>query len=112
MGIQDRDYYREGPSFLDRVGQQGAVVWLVAITCGVFFGQMLTGLLKSPIVEAGVYDPNLILQGEVWRLFTPIFLHGGLWHLFFNMFALYWAGQRLEELYGSFEFVLFYLLAG
>ncbi len=42
MGIQDRDYYREGPSFLDRVGQQGATVWLIAVTVGVFFGQMLS----------------------------------------------------------------------
>ena len=112
MGIQDRDYYREGPSFLDRVGQQGAIVWLVAITCGIFFGQMLTGVDKSPLVQLGAYEPRLILQGEVWRLLTAVFLHGSIFHIVFNMLALYWAGQRLEELYGSLEFVLFYLLAG
>ena len=112
MGIQDRDYYREGPSFLDRVSAQGATVWLIAITCGVFFGQMFTGVLRSPLVEIGAYDPKRILAGEVWRLLTPVFLHSGLMHIFFNMLILYWAGQRVEEQYGSTEFVLFYLFSG
>ena len=112
MGIQDRDYYREGPSFLDRVGAQGATVWLIAITCGVFFGQMLTGVLGSPLVKIGAYDPKRILDGEVWRLLTPVFLHSGFMHIFFNMLILFWAGQRLEEQYGSTEFVLFYLFSG
>ena len=113
MGIQDRDYYREGPSFLDRVGQQGATVWLIAITCGVFFGQCVTGNpLRGPLAEVGAFDTRLILGGEVWRLFTPVFLHADLWHLLFNMLALYWAGQQLERLNGSREFVLFYLAAG
>ncbi len=113
MGIQDRDYYREGPSFLDRVGQQGATVWLIAITCGVFFGQCVTGNpLRGPLAQIGVFDPQLILQGEVWRLLTPVFLHQDLFHLFFNMLLLFWVGQRLEGVYGSREFVLFYLLSG
>lgn len=112
MGIQDRDYYREDPSFLDRVGQQGATVWIVAITCGVFFGQMFSGVEKSPLVQIGAYDPILILRGEVWRLLTPVFLHGGLLHLFFNMLVLYFAGQRVEEMRGGREFALFYLVSG
>jgi membrane associated rhomboid family serine protease len=123
MGIQDRDYYREGPSFLDRVGQQGATVWLIAITCGVFFGQCLPlgggpprqnvpFALQSPLVEIGAYDPRLILAGEVWRLFTPIFLHAGIFHLFANMLILFFTGRRLEEVYGSREFVILYLVAG
>jgi membrane associated rhomboid family serine protease len=109
MGIQDRDYYREGPSFLDRVGEQGAVFWLILITVAAFIVQYLPG---SPVLRAGEYNSAAVASGEVWRLVTPIFLHYGLWHLFFNMLALYWAGHRLEERYGSAEFTLFYLLAG
>lgn len=112
MGIQDRDYYREGPSFLDRVGAQGATVWLIAITCGVFVGQMFTGTLRSPLVEFGAYDPKRILDGEVWRLLTGVFLHAGIMHIFFNMLILFWVGQRLEEQYGATEFVLLYLFSG
>jgi len=109
MGIQDRDYYREGPSFLDRVGQQGATVWLIAITCGIFFGQCVPG---SPLVDLGIYNTEKILEGEVWRLLTAVFLHGSIFHLFFNMLALYWTGKAMEELYGTREFVIFYLLSG
>jgi membrane associated rhomboid family serine protease len=112
MGIQDRDYYREGPSFLDRVGQQGATVWLIAITCGVFCGEIFSNMLRSPLVGIGIYDPKLIMEGEVWRLLTAVFLHASIAHLFFNMLILFWAGQRLEELYGAREFTLFYLFSG
>jgi membrane associated rhomboid family serine protease len=115
MGIQDRDYYREGPSFFDRVGQQGATVWLIAITVGVFFGQYLSLTRQGPwfsqLANLGCYDTEAILEGEVWRLITSAFLHAGVFHLFFNMLVLYWAGQRLEELYGPREFVIFYLLS-
>lgn len=115
MGIQDRDYYRDGPSLLDRVGQQGAAVWLIGITVVVFLLQAITGQpapTSSPLTKWGSYDTQLIQQGELWRLVTPIFLHSGLWHLFFNMLCLFWAGRRLEEIYGSRELAAFYLLAG
>src|SRR5262245_62020789 len=105
MGIQDRDYYREGPSFLEHIGAQGATVWLIAITCGIFFGQVASGGGdRGSLTQLGLYDPQRILQGEVWRLLTSVFLHANFIHLFFNMFFLYWAGQRLEGLYGSREF--------
>lgn len=115
MGIQDRDYYREGPSFLDRVGEQGATVWLIAITCGVFFGQILTGVggpKLDPLAAVGAFDTDRIFEGEVWRLFTSIFLHGGVFHIIFNMMVLYFAGQRLEAEYGSRELTLIYLGGG
>lgn len=114
MGIQDRDYYREGSrSLLDAWGRQGAIVWLIIITTVVFFAQCLTGgPLESELVEVGQYSPKLILTGEVWRLLTPLFLHASLWHLFWNMLVLYWAGSRVEEIYGSLETVLYYLTSG
>lgn len=125
MGIQDRDYYREGPSFLDRMGQQGATVWLVAITVGIFFGQTLTvvppapgeridsnPMWRSALTTAGAYDSARIMAGEVWRLITSVFLHASIFHIFGNMLVLYFMGTRLEERYGSREFVLLYLASG
>jgi membrane associated rhomboid family serine protease len=108
MGIQDRDYYREGPSFLDRVGEQGAVVWIIVLTVAAFIVQHMPG---NPL-DGALYDADAVASGEVWRLFTPLFVHAGVWHVFFNMLALYWAGSRLEERYGAAEFALFYLLSG
>jgi membrane associated rhomboid family serine protease len=114
MGIQDRDYYREGSRGLfDAWGRQGPTVWLVVITSVVFFVQCFAGPpLRSPLVEVGCYSYPAIIAGEVWRLLTPLFLHASLWHLFFNMLILYWAGTRLEDIYGPSEFLTFYLIAG
>jgi membrane associated rhomboid family serine protease len=114
MGIHDRDYYRDGGrGVFDSWGQQGATVWLIAVTCVVFLADYVTRDLRNPVLLLnGIYDPARIAEGEVWRLLTPVFLHAGLWHLACNMLVLYWTGTRLEERYGSKEFLAFYLLAG
>jgi membrane associated rhomboid family serine protease len=113
MGIQDRDYYRESSGFLDAWGRQGLTVWLIALTCGVFFGQCVTGdPARSPLVRLGTASTDAILSGELWRLVTPLFLHAGLWHLFANMLVLYFVGTRVEQVYGRWEFLAIYLAAG
>jgi membrane associated rhomboid family serine protease len=59
-------------------------------------------------------DTNKIIQGgQVWRLLTHAFCHDryGLYHIVINMLCLYWFGTTLEYMYGSREFLLFYLTA-
>ena len=59
-------------------------------------------------------SPKKTIQGgQLWRLVTCAFCHERLaiWHIFFNMLMLYWFGVRLEQMYGSREFLLFYLTA-
>ena len=114
MGIHDRDYYRDGGhGVFDTWGRQGATVWLMVITGVVFVAQYVTRDLGVPgLTEAACYDGERIAEGEVWRLLTSVFLHAGLWHLACNLLVLYWTGTRLEERYGSKEFLAFYLLAG
>jgi GlpG protein len=51
-----------------------------------------------------------IRQGEVWRLVTPIFLHGGIAHLFFNMLALLAFGERIEFRKGTWKLAAFVLI--
>ncbi len=60
----------------------------------------------------GVGSNFYIAQGEWWRFFTPMFLHGGLMHLLFNMFSLFLFGPELERLTGKVRFITIYLLAG
>jgi membrane associated rhomboid family serine protease len=111
MGIQDRDYYRNNShSFLETWGRQGAIVWIIVITTVIYFAQVFVP--RNDLLRFGEYTRDGVLSGEVWRLVTPLFLHASLWHLFFNMLVLYWAGTRVEELYGSRETLLFYLIAG
>lgn len=114
MGIHDRDYYRdESRSLFDAWGRQGAIVWIIIITSVVFFLQCLSGgPYTSDLTKFGEYSYKMVVAGEVWRLLTPLFLHASLWHLFWNMYLLYWAGSRIEEIYGSRETASFYLLSG
>lgn len=55
-------------------------------------------------------DPQKVERGQIWRLLTYAFCHDryGIWHLIVNMLFLYWFGTRLEQMYGSTEFCLFY----
>jgi|UniRef100_A0A7S3ETH6 membrane associated rhomboid family serine protease len=54
-----------------------------------------------------------ILYGGQWhRLISPIFLHGGWYHLFANSFSLLRIGPLVENLYGPGRTILIYLLAG
>ncbi len=114
MGIHDRDYYRDRTgSFLDGGLPSCVTVWLIVICCVVFFGQLVTGdPIRNPLVAFGIYEPNRVLSGQLWRLLTPVFLHADLLHLIVNMIVLYWAGKRIEEVYGRWEFLAFFLAGG
>jgi membrane associated rhomboid family serine protease len=52
-----------------------------------------------------------LAQGEWWRLITASFLHGGILHLLFNMYALYLFGPSLEAAFGHVRFAVLYLLS-
>jgi membrane associated rhomboid family serine protease len=64
------------------------------------------------LAALGAKVNEYIMQGEIWRLFTPMFLHGSLAHIGFNMYALYSLGRGLENGYGQQRFLLLYLVAG
>lgn len=57
----------------------------------------------------GEFTPD-ILNGEVWRLVTAAFLHAGIIHLAFNMWALYSVGMIVEVYYGRRKLFLTYIL--
>ncbi len=64
------------------------------------------------LVEWGSNTGRRTLNGEWWRLFTSMFLHGSLLHLAFNMFALWQVGCLVERIFGSARFAALYLAAG
>lgn len=64
------------------------------------------------LLRYGAKSNGLIIEGEWWRLITPIFLHLGSWHFLFNMIALYFLGTAVERIFGSKRFFLIFMLAG
>jgi membrane associated rhomboid family serine protease len=74
----------------------------------------MPGMRTSIIQDWFELNPKKTVEhGQIWRLVTSAFCHNryGLWHILFNMLLLYWFGQRLEQMYGPTEFLLFYLAA-
>ena len=128
MGIYDRDYYRdEGPSFLGSITNTPVVCkWLILVNVAVFLLQVLdkqgaftqalsltTGAWAWLHPAGASYVPSGVLQGQVWRLLTYAFLHSpeDIMHIVWNMVFLWWFGRELEVMYGSREFLGFYLVA-
>lgn len=64
------------------------------------------------LVMLGAKVNSLILQGEYYRLFTCMFLHGGIMHLGLNMYGLYALGNLMENIYGVKAYLITYFSAG
>ena len=63
------------------------------------------------LIIMGAKVNSLIDKGQVWRLITCAFLHGGLIHIFFNMYALKILGPEIEYVYGKVKYLVIYLLS-
>ena len=87
---------------------------ILVITIVIYLLQMATQyLLGADYPEAlGVKVNDLIVQGQLWRLLTPMLLHGSPLHIAFNMYALYAIGPGLERYYGRARYLALYILAG
>jgi membrane associated rhomboid family serine protease len=59
----------------------------------------------------GLYFPGSE-QFKPIQIISHMFMHGGFWHLFFNMFALYMFGQVLEQVWGPKRFLIYYFVCG
>lgn len=92
---------------------------ILAVTVGVYLLQMLTpnyaiigGYWYDMPSALGAKFNDLIRAGQLWRLITPMLLHGSIFHIGFNMYALFSFGVGLERRFGHGRFLLLYLLGG
>ena len=95
-----------------RVGVFSPVVTyaIIAVTVAV---SLTTMLVPGGDVIVGLLalDKPLVSQGEYWRLLTVTLVHGGLFHLLMNMYALWIVGPLTEALYGRAMYLAIYLSA-
>jgi len=92
-----------------------AVFILILVNVLAFLFEISVGDWNDPDVlhRIGALEPAAVIaQGEYWRLFTALFLHGGFLHLGFNLFALYVLGPPLERSIGTIRFLVCYLVSG
>lgn len=92
-----------------------AVKALIVVTAAAFAVTYLPARLfgwQAPFYYLGLQPYAVIHRLFLWQLVTYLFLHGGFFHIFFNMFALWMFGPDLEQLWGESEFLKFYFLCG
>ncbi|HVW80087.1 MAG TPA: rhomboid family intramembrane serine protease [Mycobacteriales bacterium] len=106
-----RVYAGSRPALITRI--------LIALNVAVFVATTASG--ANPITgstgSSTIYDrfalvPYQVAHGQWYRLITAAFLHYGILHIGFNMFALWMVGPQLEAVLGRLRFTALYMLAG
>jgi len=87
---------------------------LVFVTIGVFIFQLVAGWLAQVRLERifGLVPYDVVHHLFLWQMGTYLFLHGGFFHILFNMLGLWMFGNDLEELWGTQRFIRFYFITG
>ncbi len=87
---------------------------IILLCVAVFAWEAAIGALKDEgsIVAAGALHRDRVKAGEVWRLGSAMFLHGGPDHLLGNCFVLYIVGMACEHAFGAGRLLLVYLASG
>lgn len=95
-----------------------ALTWLLIANVAVFLAQLLlrpyvfsaTGIELETLL--GLVPAWVWKRLFIWQLVTYLFLHGGAFHLLFNLFTLWMFGRELEGLWGQRGFLKYYFLCG
>ncbi|MEE0693000.1 MAG: rhomboid family intramembrane serine protease [Lachnospiraceae bacterium] len=95
--------------------RQPVNLFLVAINILVFIVLSIIGDTQDAwfmAAHGACYTPFVLEYGEYYRLFTCMFLHFGIEHLFYNMLLLIFVGDTLEKTAGKVRYLLIYLIGG
>jgi len=102
------------PSSLDLGGSFGpgpltpAIKMIVIANVVMFFA-----MLAVPLVDSlGLTPADVVGRLQIWQPLTYMFLHGGPFHILFNMLALWMFGTELERMWGSKFFTKYYFVTG
>ncbi len=111
MAYSTRSYAR---GYLSSHGLPPAIKWLLIINTAIFFLQFFVGRFsESTFFNYLALRPvDVVTHFMVWQLVTYMFLHGGIFHILFNMLALWMFGVELERMLGTRRFLNFYFFCG
>ncbi len=73
---------------------------------------ILTTFVQSLVPKLGLVPVYVLRDFWLWQLVTYMFLHGGIFHILFNMLALWMFGAELERMWGPRYFLKFYFVTG
>ncbi|GAA0077528.1 rhomboid family intramembrane serine protease [Clostridium sp. CTA-5] len=76
-----------------------------------FLSKSIFSIDVDVLIDFGAKYNKLIYEGEIWRLVTCAFLHGGLIHISGNMYMLYILGPQVEKIYGIKNYISIYLIS-
>ena len=120
MGIYDRDYYREDSRWSNPFARSQATLFLVLVYCFLFIAQVATqervrpGLLprEDPFTAKLKLNVGQVTEGEVWRVASYALVHqpGNIFHILVTVVFLVWIGRQVEDLYGSKEYLAYFVL--
>lgn len=107
-------YIKVVPPTLTRILLVANLLVFVAM---IVYGYRTYGIWTGPehigvLVAFGAKVNELIAEGQIWRLFTAMFLHIGVLHLLVNLYALNALGPLVEGYYDHWRFAAIYLVAG
>lgn len=101
------------PSFFGSI-RLSVTNWIILINILVFIiNIILTPIFGiDTIVNYFALQPSSFFGGNIWTVFTSMFMHANFTHLFVNMISLFFLGNFVERIVGKKRFLWFYLLAG
>jgi len=73
---------------------------------------LISSMVPGMTLAFGLRPAAVVGDFWIWQPFTYMFLHGGIFHILFNMLALWMFGVELERMWGSRYFTKFYFVAG
>ena len=89
------------------------VKWLLLSNVAIFILGFFAQLVQLDAPLSSLYlVPAEVVRFKVWQLVTYMFLHGGFFHIIFNMLALWMFGTELEQTWGTKRFLQFYFFCG
>ena len=99
--------YNRGGGFLSNIPEATRSITIINVLV-----MIMTSLSGDAMYErfALFYPTSPFFR--IWQPVTHMFMHGGFWHLFFNMYTLYFFGRVLEERWGAKKFLIFYFVTG